>query len=96
MLRRVHATAEKLFPDIQNATSSHNISFEEAPHLNLPLEHLLHELVGDLQRIKLYADLGLITPQKIDEEVWYAYEALIENGYTGHLSKLGPSQWPRA
>ena len=44
-------------------------------------------MVGDLQRIKEYPDSGFQTYQEIPSEVWSAYEALVDRGYTDHLIK---------
>jgi uncharacterized SAM-binding protein YcdF (DUF218 family) len=85
MLRRVYATATKLFPEIQFLISSHEIEFEDAPHEYISKEMLIHELTGDLQRIKLYAEKGFISPQEIDPSVWDAFERLKQMGYTGNL-----------
>ena len=43
------------------------------------------QLIGDLQRIKVYADKGFQVPQHIPENVWAAYHQLVQLGYTDHL-----------
>ncbi len=87
MLRRVYAKASKLFPEIDSVVTSHDISFSEAPHPHRSEEMLIHELVGDIQRISLYADRCFIEPQQIDPEVWQAYIRFKELGYTGNLAR---------
>jgi uncharacterized membrane protein len=42
-------------------------------------------MVGDLQRIKVYADKGFQIHQEIPDEIWSAYEELIAAGYNRHL-----------
>jgi uncharacterized SAM-binding protein YcdF (DUF218 family) len=86
MLRRVFATATKLFPDIEFSVSSHDIAFQDAPHRHLSKEMLIHELVGDLQRLITYADKGFINPQNIPLSVYKAYMDLKALGYTGNLT----------
>ena len=44
-------------------------------------------LVGDLQRIALYAKLGQQTPQVIPEECWEAYHKLVAMGFDKQLAK---------
>ena len=44
-------------------------------------------IVGDFQRIELYAKLGYQTPQVIPEECWDAYRKLVAMGYDKQLSK---------
>jgi len=42
-------------------------------------------MVGDLQRIRLYPAKGFQIHQDIPDDVWRAYEALVEAGYDTHL-----------
>ena len=42
-------------------------------------------MVGDLQRIKVYADKGFQIPQEIPDDVLSAYEELVRAGYDRHL-----------
>ena len=44
-------------------------------------------IVGDFQRIELYAKLGYQLPQYIPEEAWDAYHTLIAMGYDQQLAK---------
>jgi len=44
-------------------------------------------IVGDFQRIELYARLGYQLPQYIPPEAWDAYEKLIAMGYDKQLAK---------
>jgi hypothetical protein len=48
--------------------------------LEIPLEKVIDIMVGDLQRIKLYAEKGFQVYQEIPTEVWKAYERLVELG----------------
>ena len=42
-------------------------------------------LVGDTQRIWLYAELGYSIPQDVPSEVSDAYSRLVESGYSARL-----------
>jgi hypothetical protein len=46
-------------------------------------------MVGDLQRIKLYAEAPFFfqIAQEIPDVVWTAYEAVVAAGYTWNLIK---------
>lgn len=44
-------------------------------------------IVGDFQRIELYAKLGYQLPQYIPEEAWEAYHKLVAMGYDKQLAK---------
>jgi uncharacterized SAM-binding protein YcdF (DUF218 family) len=85
MLRRALATAQKFYPDSHFIPSTHSVTLEQAPHEHLPLEHIFHEIVGDLKRIIIYGQRGMIAPQEIDPETLEAYEYLLNTGYTGNL-----------
>lgn len=44
-------------------------------------------LVGDFQRMDLYAKKGYQIPQEIPQSAWDAFDALVSLGYTGQLVK---------
>lgn len=48
-------------------------------------EHWIHALAGDLQRIREYPAKGFQIEQDIPDEVWEAYEYLVDLGYTNRL-----------
>ena len=51
----------------------------------LSKDHVINALVGDTQRIKLYADMGYQIEQEIPEDVESAYQTLVERGFDKHL-----------
>jgi len=85
MERRSYATFKKHWPDKRLIVASPQISFEDYPNDEIPLEKVINILVGDLQRIKIYPEKGFQIYQEIPDDVWQAYEKLIELGYTDHL-----------
>lgn len=87
MERRSYATFKKHWPDKKLAVTSPQISFEEYPNDEIPLEKVISIMVGDLQRIKIYPEKGYQIFQEIPDDVWSAYEKLVELGYTDHLVK---------
>ena len=44
-------------------------------------------VVGDFQRMDLYARLGYQLPQHIPEEAWEAYRQLVAMGFDKQLAK---------
>jgi hypothetical protein len=46
---------------------------------------MIHIMVGDLQRIKLYPAMGFQIPLEIPAEAWDAYERLVAAGFDKHL-----------
>jgi uncharacterized SAM-binding protein YcdF (DUF218 family) len=87
MERRALATFEKQWPGgkIKIMVTSPQISFEDYPNQEISLEQVIHIIVGDLQRIRHYPQLGFQTSQEIPPRVWDAYEKLVEKGFTHHL-----------
>lgn len=85
MERRSFATFQKNWPEKKLMVTSPQISFEDYPTEEIPLEKVIHILVGDLQRIEEYPSMGFQTFQEIPAEVWEAYENLVERGYQEHM-----------
>lgn len=54
---------------------------------NVPKNAWINVLVGDIQRMKIYADRGLQISVEIPNNVWNAYEELIKRGYNRDLLK---------
>ena len=82
--RRVLATSQLLWPEMKIFITSPTITFSEQ-YENGMRQNLIHEMVGDIQRMKVYPDLGFQIPQEIPDPVWNAYEKLVALGYGGHL-----------
>lgn len=87
MERRSYATFKKLWPEKDIVVTSPQISFDDYPTVDLPLEKIIHIMVGDLQRIRLYAELNFQIAQEIPKEVWDAYEQLVKAGFSQQLVK---------
>jgi|SRR6185312_11673927 len=87
MERRSYATFKKHWPDKKLMVTSPQISFETYPTAEIPLERVIHIMVGDLQRIKYYPEKGFQIYQEIPDEVWQAYEKLVKLGFDLHLMK---------
>ena len=87
MERRSYATFKKHWPDKDLIVTSPQISFEQYPTNEIPIERVINIMVGDLQRIKFYPDRGFQIYQEIPADVWSAYEKLIGLGFDKHLMK---------
>lgn len=88
MERRSYATFKKHWPDKEVMVTSPEISFEEYPTEEIPLERVINIMIGDLQRIKVYPEKGFQIEQEIPDDVWQAYEKLIDMGFDQHLIKV--------
>jgi uncharacterized SAM-binding protein YcdF (DUF218 family) len=85
MERRSYATFKKHWPDKQLIVTSPQISLAQYPNAEISLEEVIHIMVGDLQRVKVYPEKGFQIYQEIPSDVWDAYEQLVALGYTSHL-----------
>jgi uncharacterized SAM-binding protein YcdF (DUF218 family) len=85
MERRSYATFAKLWPGKQLLVTSPQISFEDYPTKEIPMETVINMMVGDLQRIRIYPARGFQIAQEMPDEVWEACERLIEWGFNKHL-----------
>lgn len=89
MERRTYATFEKQWPDKDTRfiVSSPQIPYSSYFNELQPKDKIISIMVGDLQRIKEYPKLGFQTEQEIPDDVWNAYQELVELGYDKHLIK---------
>jgi uncharacterized SAM-binding protein YcdF (DUF218 family) len=87
MERRAYATFRKRWSEKNLIVASPKISFTDYPNEILSRDKVINIMVGDLQRIKFYPGLGFQIEQEIPDEVWQAYEKLVELGYDNHLMK---------
>lgn len=87
MERRSYATFKKHWPDKELLVTSPQLSFEDYPTDDIPMEKVIHIMVGDLQRIKVYPQKGFQIEQPIPDDVWQAYENLVAAGFTQQLIK---------
>lgn len=79
--RRTFATIKKQWPEVEVIMSSSNVSYEEYMNTSpLGKNKSLNTMLGDMQRIKLYAEKGFQIPLDIPDDVWNAYEELVKLG----------------
>ena len=89
MERRSYATFLNYWPEKQVVVTSPQASFAEYlaayTHSSLSPDDVIGIMAGDLQRIKLYPELGYQIAQEIPDDVWEAFEQLVEAGYDKYL-----------
>jgi len=88
MERRSYATFKKHWPQKNILVTSPQISFDDYPNSEIPVERVINIMTGDLQRIKIYPDKGFQIPQEIPDDIWDAFEQLVALGYDKHLAKV--------
>jgi len=89
MERRSFATFRKLWPEKEVIVTSQQVSFDEYLEAyasrELSSDDVIGIMVGDLQRIKVYAQKDFQIHQEIPDDVWSAYDELVRAGYDRHL-----------
>ena len=91
MERRLYAAMQVYWPQVRAIYTSPQVSLHEhiehAALVGMDEKAVIETIVGDLQRMKLYAQKGYQIPQEIPAAVWVAFETLVEMGYDGQLAK---------
>jgi uncharacterized SAM-binding protein YcdF (DUF218 family) len=85
MERRTLATFAAQWPELDVRVTSPQIDFDDYPTAQVTREDVIHIMVGDFQRLLVYAERGWQTPQEVPNEVRAAFERLVAAGYTRHL-----------
>jgi uncharacterized SAM-binding protein YcdF (DUF218 family) len=85
MERRTYATFRRVWPEKEAQVTSPPLEFDDYPNEEISKERVIHIMVGDLQRIRIYPRKGFQIEQEIPEEVWSAYERLVALGFTDNL-----------
>lgn len=85
MAKRAWATGSKQWREVLWFVRPPQISFEDYPDDDTPLHRMINLMVGDLQRLKTYADKGFQVPVPVPEAVWAAHHRLVCDGYTDYL-----------
>ena len=85
MQRRAWATMAAEWPEMPATVASPNLTLDEYFTSELTPGRIVNIIVGDLQRIWVYARKGYSAPQRLPDEVKRAYERLVALGYTEHL-----------
>ncbi|QKW35490.1 YdcF family protein [Actinomadura sp. NAK00032] len=80
MTRRSLATARRRWPEVEWSASAPELGFEAFCE-----RRSIELMVGDLQRMVVYAERGYQVPMPVPADVWAAYEELARLGYDGHV-----------
>ena len=96
MERRAWATFKRRWPEPDLRVTSPPIPYDAYPTPDIPRDLVIDILVGDVQRMQVYADLGFQVPQPMPADVRAAWEELAARGYTGHLVATPSAPRPRS
>lgn len=83
--RRAYATCKKVWPELDVVCSSRPQSLPHYIDSIGDRGKVLNMLVGDTQRIWVYADQGFAAPQVVPEAVTAAFDRLVAAGHTQRL-----------
>ena len=91
MERRIKAAMGVYWPDLNFSVTSPQVTIpeylERAKLQGITENASISVIVGDFQRMDLYAKLGYQLPQVIPEEAWEAFHRLVAMGYDKQLAK---------
>lgn len=85
MERRAYATACKVWPEAEFLCASAPIEFDDYLKTIGDEKLVVDQLVGDLQRVIEYPQLGFAIEQDVPEDVHDAYDHLVQDGFTSRL-----------
>ncbi|WP_022943256.1 YdcF family protein [Psychromonas hadalis] len=85
MERRAFAVFKHYLPEPELIITSPQISYQDYANADLSHDDILNVMVGDLQRIREYPQLGFQIAQDIPDNVWQAFKKMVAWGYTKHL-----------
>lgn len=83
--RRAYATCRKLWPKVEAVCASLPLQLDDYVASIGDPDRVVNMLVGDTQRITVYAEQGFAIPQDVPVGVQAAYERLVAAGYTSRL-----------
>ncbi|WP_402376971.1 YdcF family protein [Isoptericola rhizosphaerae] len=83
--RRAYATARQVWPELDVVCSARAQSLRDYVASIGDVGHVLNMLVGDTQRVWVYADKGFAIGQQVDARTREAFERLVAQNYTSRL-----------
>ena len=85
MAKRALATGAKQWPEIRWSASAPPLAFEEYAPDDAALIPEIQLMVGDLQRLRLYAEKGFQAPTPVPPLVWTAWQRLVDAGFDRYV-----------
>jgi len=83
--RRAYATCKKLWPEVDVMCASLPLPLDDYVESIGDVDRVINMLVGDTQRITVYAERGFAIPQDIPSRVVDAYDRLVRAGFRERL-----------
>ncbi len=83
--RRAYATCKLMWPEVDVVCASNPLELDDYVRSIGDPRRVVDMLVGDTQRIEVYAERGFAVPQEVPDEVRAAFDRLVAAGYTSRL-----------
>ncbi|MEU4669449.1 YdcF family protein [Amycolatopsis sp. NPDC023774] len=83
--RRAYATCKKLWPEVDVICASRPLPLDEYIESIGDVDRVINMLVGDTQRINVYAQRGFSIDQNVPTAVGQAYKRLVRAGFDRRL-----------
>lgn len=87
-LYRVHLTVPIVDSEVRYSVSCPVIKFPDGVSKVVGLIGLINEMVGDVDRIMTYPELGYQMPHTLPDEVIRSWEFLVDRGFVDHMLNL--------
>ncbi|MEM9396640.1 MAG: YdcF family protein, partial [Pseudomonadota bacterium] len=84
---RVMLTAQAQWPEVKAFVTCPDIVFPDDVSNVVGILGVINEMVGDLERVQKYPELGFQVPHSLPDEIMDAWNYLIGQGFTEHLMK---------
>ena len=85
MARRVWATGTRQWPEVRWITSVPPLSFTDYVTAPITMNSTIELMVGDLQRLRVYEDMGFQAHVDVPGHIWDAYRRLAEAGFDRYV-----------
>lgn len=85
MKRRAFNTASKQWEEVNWSVATEAVSFDDYLRKQDDPQNFISIMVGDLQRIKVYAESGFQIRDEVPQDVWRSFEALVRLGYDRYV-----------
>ena len=82
---RLKLTVDAQWPSIDCHVSGPPIQFPDDVSNVIGILGVIHEMVGDVQRIRAYPDLGYQAAHELPANILSTWQQLIDDGFTHHL-----------
>ena len=85
MARRVWATGTRQWPEVRWITSVPPLSFTDYVTAPITMNSTIELMVGDLQRLRVYEDMGFQAHVDVPGHIWDAYRRLADAGFDRYV-----------